>query len=368
MPLSIVGLNVYYWIGSLKQICTGRKIKMSETSSVLKNSQDIRKMASGSSFKAIFVVSSLFQKNDKNGKPYFEMTVTDQSGTLEAKIWSDAVWFDRSDPETDPSSPAKRLDDEKLKNVVGCTVGVEGKTTEFRGQIQFNFNKLTLLDQEKFPPSQYLPRSPIALDELLKRYEELVSSCCPEVAGFVRSVYEGTTWKQFRDWPAAVSHHHAYANGLLEHTLSVTECARAMALSFIRSGYDIDVDIVTAGGLLHDLGKLGSYKMGSIPEMTLEGAVLDHIAIGYSMFMEFAERAHLDSSIRLQLAHILLSHHGQREFGSPVVPATPEAMIVSAADELDFRVFCWKDSVKDLADDQPISQWHAATGRRFWKR
>ena len=82
MPLSIVGLNVYYWIGSLKQICTGRKIKMSETSSVLKNSQDIRKMASGSSFKAIFVVSSLFQKNDKNGKPYFEMTVTDQSGTL----------------------------------------------------------------------------------------------------------------------------------------------------------------------------------------------------------------------------------------------------------------------------------------------
>ena len=186
---------------------------MSETSSVLKNSQDIRKMASGSSFKAIFVVSSLFQKNDKNGKPYFEMTVTDQSGTLEAKIWSDAVWFDRSDPETDPSSPAKRLDDEKLKNVVGCTVGVEGKTTEFRGQIQFNFNKLTLLDQEKFPPSQYLPRSPIALDELLKRYEELVSSCCPEVAGFVRSVYEGTTWKQFRDWPAAVSHHHAYANG-----------------------------------------------------------------------------------------------------------------------------------------------------------
>ena len=104
MPLSIVGLNVYYWIGSLKQICTGRKIKMSETSSVLKNSQDIRKMASGSSFKAIFVVSSLFQKNDKNGKPYFEMTVTDQSGTLEAKIWSDAVWFDRSDPETDPSS------------------------------------------------------------------------------------------------------------------------------------------------------------------------------------------------------------------------------------------------------------------------
>ena len=350
----------------MKQTCIGRKINMSETLSVLKNSQDIRKMAPGSSFKAIFVVSSLFQKNDKNGKPYFEIAVTDEFGTIEAKIWSDASWFDRSDQ--DPSSPAKRLEDEKLRYVAGCTIGVEGKTTEFRGQIQFNFNKLTLLDQDKFPPSQYLPRSPIALEDLLKRYEDLVSSCREEVAGFIRHVYQGGTWKQFRDWPAAVSHHHAYANGLLEHTLSVTECAKAMALSFQTSGYDIDVDIVVAGGLLHDLGKLGSYKMGSIPEVTLEGAVLDHIAIGYSKFVELAENFQLDSSIRLQLAHILLSHHGQREFGSPVVPATPEAMIVSSADELDFRVFCWKDSVKDLTEDQPISQWHSATGRRFWKR
>ena len=296
------------------------------------------------------------------------MAVTDQSGTLEAKIWSDAVWFDRSDPELDPSSPAKRLDDGKLRNVAGCTMGVEGKTTEFRGQIQFNFNKLTLLDQEKFPPSQYLPRSPIALEELLKRYEELVSSCRAEVAEFIRYVYKGETWKQFRDWPAAVSHHHAYANGLLEHTLSVAGCAKSMALSMRDSGYDVDVDVVVAGALLHDIGKIDSYCMTSIPEMTIEGAVLDHVAQGYLKFMELAERAGLDSKLKLHLAHILLSHHGQKEFGSPVVPATPEAMIVSAADELDFRMFCWNDSVKDLSDDQPISQWHNGTGRRFWNR
>lgn len=70
----------------------------------------------------------------------------------------------------------------------------------------------------------------------------------------------------------------------------------------------------------------------------------------------------------MHLGHILLSHHGQREFGSPVVPATPEAMIVSSADELDFRMFCWNDSVKNLTDDQPISAWNNSTQRRFWKR
>ncbi|MDD4160523.1 MAG: HDIG domain-containing protein, partial [Synergistaceae bacterium] len=230
---------------------------MSDTQSILKNSQEIRRMLPGSSFKAIFVVSSLFQKNDKNGKPYYEIIVTDSFGTLEAKIWSDASWFDRSDPDMEASSPAQRLADEKLKTAAGCTVGVDGKTTEFRGQTQLNFNKITLLDQDKFPPSQYLPRSPIPMEDLVKRYEELVSSCRPEVADFIRYVYDGETWKQFRDWPAAVSHHHAYANGLLEHTLSVTDCARSMAESLRISGYDIDVDIVVAGGLLHDLGKLG---------------------------------------------------------------------------------------------------------------
>ena len=341
---------------------------MSEAESILKNSSEIRKLTPGSSFKAIFVVSALIQKSDKNGKPYHEITVTDDSGSIEAKIWSDAAWFDRSDPALGPTSPAERLSEGKVVSLTGSTVGIDGKTTEFRGQTQFNFNKVTLLDQEKFPPSQYLPRSPIPLDDLVRRYEGLVSGCRPEIADFIRYVYEGETWKHFRDWPAAVTHHHAYANGLLEHTLAVTSLAKAMAESFNGSGYEIDVDIVVAGALLHDLGKLGSYSMKSVPEVTLEGAVLDHIAIGYSKFMELAESASLEHSLKLQIAHILLSHHGQREFGSPVVPATPEAMIVSAADELDFRVFSWKDTVKDLADGQPISQWHPATGRRFWNR
>ncbi len=339
---------------------------MSETQ--LQNSQEIRKLSAGSLFKAIFVVTSFFQKNDKNGKPYYEMSVSDSYGTVDAKIWSDAVWFDRSDANTESHTPAKKLSDEKIKNVVGCTMGIDGKTAEFRGQIQFNFNKLTLLDQDKFPPAQYLPRSPIPLDAMITRFEALVGNCRPEIADFIRFVYDGEIWKQFRDWPAAVSHHHAYANGLLEHTLSVTDCAKSEAESFNRSGYQIDVDVVIAGALLHDLGKLESYKMGAIPEITLEGAVLDHVALGYARFMELAGKAKLEPNLKLHLAHILLSHHGQKEFGSPVVPATPEAMVVAAADELDFRIFCWKDSVKDLTLEQPISQWHNGTARRFWNR
>ena len=333
----------------------------------LVNISEIKKLPSGEQFKAIFVITSLFQKSDKNGKTYYESSVSDSTGTLDAKIWSDASWFDRSD-NADPSLPAKKLSDEKMKSLVGCAMGVDGKTAEYRGQVQYNFNKLTLLDQTKFPPSQYLPRSPLALADMEKRYEALVSGCRAEIADFLRFVYSGETWREFRDWPAAVTHHHAYASGLMEHTLSVTDCAKSQAESMKRSGYEIDVDIVVAGGLLHDIGKIESYRMTSIPEMTLEGAVLDHVALGYSRFMELAEKARLAPAIKLHLAHIILSHHGLREYGSPVIPATPEAMIVSSADELDFRMFCWKDAVKDLTREQPISQWNFATQRRFWNR
>lgn len=332
----------------------------------LQSIAELRKLTPGGVFKSILVVTSLFQKNDKNGKPYYEMTACDSTGAVEAKIWSDAAWFDKSDG--DIAAPARPMTAVETTQLIGRTMGIDGKTAEFRGNLQFNFNKLTLLNQESFPPAQYLPRSPFPINELEKRYDELIDTCRPEIASVLRSIFSGGVWSAFRDFPAAVSHHHAYANGLLEHTLAVADCAKSMADAFRRSGYEIDVDVVTAGALLHDLGKLDSYKMGAVPEVTLEGAVLDHVALGYSRFMELAEKYEVSRELKLQLAHILLSHHGLREYGSPVIPATPEALIVSSADELDFKIFCWRESVKDLGDDQPVSQWHAATGRRYWNR
>lgn len=332
----------------------------------LQNIAEMRKLAPGSAFKAILVVTSLFQKNDKNGKPYYEITACDSTGAIEAKIWSDAAWFDKSgDDLAAPASPMAAVETQEL---VGKTMGIDGKTAEFRGNLQFNFNKLTLLNQANFPPAQYLPRSPFPINELEERYDEMVSSCRPEIADILRAIFSGGLWNSFRDLPAAISHHHAYANGLLEHTLAVTDCAKSMAEAMGRSGYEVDVDVVVAGALLHDLGKLESYRMGAIPEITLEGAVLDHVALGYSRFMELAGKLDVPHGLKLHLAHILLSHHGLREYGSPVVPATPEALIVSSADELDFKIFCWRESVKDLSEDQYVSQWHPATGRRFWNR
>jgi 3'-5' exoribonuclease len=329
------------------------------------NASDVRKLGATEIFKGIFVVNNLLKKTDKNGRPYWEMTVSDQSGNLNAKVWSDAGWWDRSTSELE--AKPDMLSETQVMNLKGKVVGVSGKVADFRGQLQFNFNAITLLNQEKYPPTQYVAHSDIPLPVLLERLDSSIESCRPEIRDFLKVVFSGEIGRVFRDAPAAVSNHHAYAHGLLEHTLAVADVARAMALTYLDLYPSLDIDVVAAGALLHDLGKTESYSMSPTPEITVPGAVLDHIAIGYAVFTRLSEETNLDGDLRLQIGHIILSHHGQKEFGSPVLPATIEALIVSAADELDFRLFCWKDAVKDLSPSQNISAFHFPAQRRFWR-
>lgn len=335
---------------------------MAEVNSTLLTAQEVKKQPVGSVFKGIFVVKSISRKSDKNGKPYWEITVSDTTGQLDAKVWSDAGWQDRSSASPVPLS----IDD--IPALRGKTLGINGKVSDFKGQLQFSFTSLSLLNQEKYPPANYIPGSPIALEVLLSQYEGMLGECSPEMSAFLRHVYGEKRWALFRDWPAAVSHHHAYAHGLLEHSLSVASLALAMGKNYRNPSVELDMDIIIGGALLHDLGKLQSYEMNPIPDVTLIGAVHDHVAIGYAAFMKIALEYGLNGQVRDHLAHIILSHHGQKEYGSPVLPATPEAVIVSYADGLDFHLFCWQDAVKDLAPDQPISPFHYGAQRRFWNR
>ena len=335
------------------------------TQSRLLNTSEVRKLASTDTFKGIFVVNTLIKKIDKNGKPYWEITVSDQNGVLNARVWADAGWWDRSTAELE--TKPDMMSESVMNELKGKSVGITGRVTDYKGQTQFNFNAITLLNQEKFPPTQYIPNSSIPLPVLIQRLDEIIDSCEEEVRNFLKFVFSGERGRLFRDVPAAVSNHHAYAHGLLEHSITVADSARAMASTYLNLYPSLNMDVVTAGALLHDLGKIETYTMLPVPEITLQGAVLDHIALGYAAFMRIAEETNLDSHLTLQIAHILLSHHGQKEFGSPVLPATLEALIVSAADELDFRLFCWSDAVKDLSAGQNISQFHFAAQRRFWR-
>jgi 3'-5' exoribonuclease len=265
--------------------------------------------------------------------------------------------------------------DEAVKKLEGQSVGLQGKVVEFRDQNQYNFNAVYYVDQEKYPPHGFVRRSPIAAEKMETSFRELLELCGESMRGFLKYVFfECDIWSTFNIWPAAVSLHHAYVGGLLEHSLAVAQSAAGIAQNYLAGGFDINRDVVIAGALLHDLGKLESYRLSPAPEMTLRGNVVDHIVLGYHRFMILAEEygkrngsARLSEKCVLAIGHILVSHHGCREFGSPVVPATPEALIVSVADDLDFKLFCWKEQTSQVDGEKEVTEYVPSVQRRFWK-
>lgn len=325
---------------------------------------EIKNLTPGATFKGVFAVQKIARRNDRNGRPYWDIQLMDREGTLEGKVWNDSTWWDLRDESNRHKIEAEARSD--MDRLEGMTLGLQGKVAQYNGKSQYNFTGLYLLDQISNPPHEFVQRSPIPLEELQARFGSLLEMTDDPVRPFLDSVFSGERLDLFLVAPAAISHHHAYVHGLLEHTVAVAECALALAEVHIARGVAVDRSVVVAGALLHDLGKVEAYSLNPTPDMTVEGVFIDHIALGYATFSRLADELGLPADHKAVLGHIILSHHGQKEFGSPVLPASAEALIVAAADELDFKVFCWEDSVRLLPEGETVTDFNRSTQRRFW--
>ncbi|MCL1875133.1 MAG: HD domain-containing protein [Synergistaceae bacterium] len=336
------------------------------SATVIKTSE-IKKMQKDEKFYVLGVVTRSSVRKDKNGRPYWDIAIMDGDGSIEGKVWSNCIWYAYEDGGKDIIGDP--LSDSRTSILEGKTLGLLGQIGEYKGQAQYAFNAVYYVDQDKYPPHSFVQRSPISPDELEKEFTKLRNVCSEPLKGFLNFVFDTKKyWDKFKDWPAAVTHHHAYVGGLLEHSVTTTRVARYIAKVYRSLGMEIDIDLVTAGALLHDIGKLEAYTLNPAPNMVTEGNVIDHVALGYKILSGLSEEYGLESKLSLALAHIVLSHHGSKEFGSPVLPAIPEAFVVSAADDLDFRLFCWQESVSTLEEDKEITDFHYAMQRRFWKK
>lgn len=168
------------------------------------------------------------------------------------------------------------------------------------------------------------------------------------------------TWARYRDAPAAKRFHHAYRHGLLEHSLSVAQAVSATSATF--SG--IDRDVAVAGALLHDVGKLDAYFMReAVIEMTDAGRLQGEIALGYYRVRRLIDEIDgFDPRTAEALLHIILSHHGSLEHGSPVVPRTREATLVHFCDNLGGRLGSFDRLEQELADGERWSGFDRAIG------
>jgi len=225
--------------------------------------------------------------------------------------------------------------------------------TEWQGSKQLNIKNI--LKDENTPITDFMPQSPSDIDEAFSEAYNLAQEISDTTLRSLCTVILKDMATQWRITPGAISIHHAYAAGTLIHSLSVAKIAKNIALQIPEA----NVDLSSAGGLLHDVGKLLAYKLDVVSyEMTDEGKMFDHLILGANLIIDYAK--HLDfwnngteeEKINL-LCHIILSHHGKLEYGSPVTPMCLEAYIVHYADMIDATA----EMIRTAAEKKTTEKW-----------
>ena len=284
----------------------------------------------------------------RDGAPLVALTLQDASGQISAKI------FDNVD--------ALRTEFD-----AGEFVKVEGRANRHHQRVELLVEQIRRVTPEDrldgFREDACIPSAPRPVDEMWSELQARVAAAAnPWIRQLLSSLIDRHS-ERLRTWPAAVTVHHAYRGGLLEHILKLAEVGGAVALA-----YDVDVDMMLAGAVLHDIGKLEELRYDGTTSYSREGNLLGHIAIGVTMVREAA--AAIDSfpaDLRSRLEHLVVSHHGERELGSPVEPMTEEAFILSAIDDLDARLHQFRRHVAGDGGEGEFTGYHPRLGRVLLK-
>lgn len=251
----------------------------------------------------------------RNGKPFRQLQLRDQRGN---KI--KAIQFDL--PRAEPLVPK-----------AGKVVLLEGVVEEYNNEIQIKLARAGLDDSVS--PDLFVAGTRSNIELLEGHFKDLMSKIChPGLRMLLHDCFTPEVIERFRRWPAAVRHHGAVVGGLLEHTVNVSLIAERLSLL-----YNANQELVLAGALLHDIGKLEELEELVGSDFSVAGKMFGHIILGMQYVQEQARRvSQLDEGTCQDLLHIILAHHGTKEFGSPVCPATIEALIVHQADTTEARI------------------------------
>ncbi len=285
----------------------------------MEKQQFIKDLLEGDRVNDIFMVKSSRLAETRAGKPYIQLTLMDKSGEINGPVW------DRAE-ELFPHCSA------------GSFLRVQAVVQSYREQLQLKIDALQASSAGDVDLADFVPSCGKDRDDLAKSMQKLVTSVDnPFLRKLLNRFFKKEPmWQRFQESPAAKGIHHAYLGGLLEHSLSVAELADKI------SGHypGVDRSLLIAGALLHDIGKVEELQMEqAFIDYTPRGRLKGHLVMGSEMVAAEAGRIKdFPLEILEQLQHLILSHHGRQEFGSPTVPMTIEAFILSFLDDLDAKM------------------------------
>lgn len=294
----------------------------------------------------VLLVADAKLQVDKRGQNYYTLTLYAEGGrAIEGKVWSDNIAADIAP---------------------GFGLEVLARVDEYRGKKQLNVQRYKVLDPAEFDLSPYVKTADIDVDAAFDALfdwsgDEYVN---PWLKALMAALHGNAAFaEQFKVCPAATFHHHNYQGGLVEHTLEVARLCRQVGALYPDL---LDMELLLAGAALHDAGKIKSYRLTTgISERTEAGELLDHIFISGSMVSnlwdsvvrpevpdELAEDA---ARCKALLLHVILAHHGKQEWGSPVVPRTPEAVLLHHCDVISANMRSCFTAIEETPEGQPWS-------------
>ena len=311
----------------------------------------IRHLKEGDAFQGFLLAQEAAYKVSAKGSEYLELKLGDASGDLKAFLWDVRA--------VEGDMDAIRAD---------AFVWVKGTVTCYNGRLQFKLDKARFAaDAEVGDFSAFFPVSARPVPEMLAEMDGFIGSVRdPWIRRLLTDLFQedGDLRAAFARAPAAKSMHHAYLGGLLEHTLSILGMAER-ACGHYR---DLNRDLVLAGVFLHDVGKTAELSYQRSFGYTDAGNLLGHIALEAEWISGAVGKIPgFPPELRLQILHIVLSHHGRLEFGSPVLPKTPEALLVHYLDDLDGKLEAMFRAVRDEAGGGSWSPYSRSLDRMIYR-
>ena len=302
----------------------------------------ISEFVEGDRISSQFLVNSSSKGVNKNGASYLACELKDASGSIGAKKWE-----------------IVGNDEEVL--VTGNVINVTGEVLKYNESLQVKISSISPVNQEDIDVNRFLRQPPVAKEELVNRFNGYVNSIknkdCKAILDFIINKVSPKLY----DHPAAVSIHHDYLSGLLMHTVTMADIAKSLV-----DVYDADYDMLITGVLMHDMGKTIELEGPVAFKYSLEGKLIGHISILSALIKEAADSLNITNETPILLQHMILSHHGQHEYGSPVLPLTKEALLLSLIDNLDCKVVALNKALETVKEGEFTQKIFSLDGRSFY--
>lgn len=287
------------------------------------------------------------------GMNYLTISFQDCTGTIEGKKW-------------------EVLEEDRSTFVAGNIVEIEADVINYRSGLQLKVLKGTIVPASLTDISLFVKSAPVERAELERKLLKYIDSIKDnDLHRLVSSIIlDDDIYAKFIQHPAAVRNHHEYASGLLYHTISMADFAELVTNfhnNMMHTNPPVDRDLLLAGVLLHDVGKIVELSGPIIARYTKEGRLIGHISIMHSIIREKAKELQIDDETRVLLEHMILSHHGKQEFGSPVVPLTREALLLHMIDDMNAKMTILDKALAPIEPGEFTPKIYPLEERCFYK-